>query len=206
MASEEIPILQVKPGMSVAEVDRAAKLRLNYSSLSDNSAIVVDQPVRISYPDPDHGFELPPSRFVWLPQYAGTLAGIQTTTSLAYLDLKSAHETALVLMEKLRAAGWAAVETYPNDWATVERANNRKNPGDELRKTYGKWRLGTVTADVYVKEHSNSPGALPGPQFLPGIDIMDWTLQDIIEKKVFARRQEVNGSVNKTLPLSEWVK
>ena len=80
MSSQEIPILQVRPGMSVAEVERAAELHLNYSTLFDNSAIAMDRPVRVTYADRQYGFELPPSRFVWLPQRAGVITGIETTT------------------------------------------------------------------------------------------------------------------------------
>ena len=209
MSPTNIPVVKVRPGSAVSQVAAQAGLKLNYARLFDNSSIAIESPVQIRYDDPEHAFDLPPARFVWLPQRAGVVTGVEATPVLAYADLESAHKVALLVQERLSEAHWTPVSSFPKDLASAQRAFAKQPPGEEMSRIYSKWQVGPTTAEVYVKRHADTQakaaGRAPTELYLPSVDIMDWALVKELDEKVFSRRRAVSGSINKSLPLSVWM-
>lgn len=209
MTEKEIPVVRAHVGAPIVEAVRTAGLKLNYARHYDNAPVIIDYPVRVHYSDPQHPFDLPPTRFVFLPQSAGVITGVEMSPVQNYVDLRKAHEVALELMDALKRAGWTLTRSYPTDFEAVEKVFRGQLPSPKIERLYGEWKLGTVTADIYVKKSSDVGAELahrePEELYLPSIDIFDPVLQEELTKKVYARREQENGDFNSSLPLSAWV-
>jgi hypothetical protein len=209
MVENKIPVVTAHVGAPIAEAIRTAGLKLDYTKHYDDAPVAIDYPVKLHYSDPEHPFDLPPARFVFLPQSAGIITGVETSPVLMYVDLHKAHEVALELMETLERAGWLLTQSYPTDYAAVEGVFRDNSLKPKIERLYGEWRLGTVTADIYVKKRrdveAQFEGRDPKDLYLPSIDIFDPVLREELTKKVYERRQQKTGDFNRSLPLSAWV-
>lgn len=203
-------ILRVAVGQNIAAVERASGIVFHLDRLRDNSPVILEQVVSILYDDPNHGFQLPPTRFVMISQAAGIVTGVDTSPQLGFLDLAKAHDLAIVLRGQIETAHWEVVRAYPADLSLLERLIADPSRRGRFEKDYAELRAGNARLRLYIKEAIGIglEGREPSPRgqlFLVNVDVTDEQLTSAVLERVYAKRRELTGSVNDSLPLSVWL-
>jgi hypothetical protein len=186
------------------------------------STIVVETAAVFEYADPERGFRLPPTRFVWINQGAGRVYSILTTPQLEAAPWNELRALTEQTVRTIDAAGWPRAPLDPErPWATA--------PGDtasfeDLREFFSdtaalgdswpafrRWRSGEVeimigirrlpariTRPAYLRETSVPAGA-----FLLNVEIESASLSTALYKRVYEKREAAGVEL---VTLTEWLR
>ena len=200
------PVLQIRIGSSIREVQHLSDIKFSLDKKDDNSSVILDQPATVKYVDTEGAFTLPPTRYVWISQAAGIVTGFSTTPQLDYLDLPEANSLANTLVHLINQSGWKIIQTFPGDLAVLQQMVRESDPEGFFEKSYGKWRLRSNELSISVKRQWDGQANVRRQVFLVNVEVDDTRLADEQSDKVYARRKQQNGSLDKPVPLSEWLK
>lgn len=158
-----------------------------------------------TYGGPDGVIHLPHARMVWATQYAGVVTDVLVSASANKLALPSFYTELKDVADQLTRAGWHANTPLPS-LDTIQRSVAASNAtgleGGVL--TYGR---GSVKASLEVKGFATGKGnASPSSaEYVLNVRFSDAALQDLLQTKAYAERQQVNHDLYKPLPLSYWL-
>jgi len=210
VTNHEPSALHLTIGQSIEVVERSNGIPFHLDRLRDNSPVVLDQIISVVYDEPDHILHLPPSRFVMISQYAGVVTGIDTSPQLRYLDLGESHSLAVALKAQLEAAHWQLVRSYPGDLELLQRLISDPTRHGRFERDYAEFRIGEVHLRLYIKEaigiglEEREP-AVRRNLFLVNVDLVDPNRVALEAGRVFAKRRELTGKPNESLPLSAFL-
>lgn len=208
------PELRAGIGARIDSVQARSTVRLRLHD-EDIASEIVETPVSFEYADPERGFPLPPTRYVWLDHAAGRIHSIRTSPQLAYTSWAETRALIEQVVRTIDGAGWPRAPYDPkHPWAgssgpvpaTVEQveaffADPSVEEGVDW-STFRHWRSGPVDVRVDIRRtyRAGSTAArwdgidARSDRFLVNVVIESDTLGAELYEKVFAKRSAAGGT------------
>lgn len=213
MDTNNIPTLRLRLGQNYFDILRGNHFNHDISNNDDKTPVVIETPVQLDFAEPQIGFKLPPTRYLYLSQYAGIVTNIMTTPQLQLWNLKKSHDFAAQMTINLRKMGWIVHREYPLPYEMVKSMYaEAKTNNEKFWKIYGEFTSGSIRVYIEVKQVIH-PETHPLEKkdltenddiFLVNINIDNEELRSQQFALVDKQRQEVNGTIYKALPISYW--
>ena len=204
--------LQLHVGESMRDV-LAHNQRANYTpdGQDDNTPIIwpvddtVPETFDMIYDGPDGSIRFPHARLVWARQYAGVVTSVLVSASDKKLPINSFYDDLQSTTESFQRAGWAQQGNLPSLAALRSSVSGVKTDGVEGGLLV--FTKGTVTASLQVKGFGAETGknSQDSSSYVLDVEFTDRALQNAQQNKAYKERMQVNGSINKSLPLSHWI-
>lgn len=166
----------------------------------------IPQVFNYTYNDPQGAVSFSHARLVWVTQFAGVVTDVLVSTSESKLTLSQFYDDLSKSADEFTRQGWIA--SGPLISLDALRSSVENSRANSLEGGLAGFRKGSVTAVLSLKGFSQSPGdaSAGSSDYVLNIQFSDAAMHDILEKKVYAERQRVNGTVYKSLKLSYWLK
>ena len=205
----KIPTLKLTLGQNIFVILRDNHYDHDISRHDDNTPVIIESPVQLDFAEPNIGFKLPPTRYLWLTQYAGIVTSLSTSPQLEYWNLEKAHEFATQMMNKLVKLGWVVHREYPLSYEEVrDMFDKSKAKNEKFWKDYGDYSSGDITLNIDIKQiilpETGNNLTEKDAILLLNIHINNEELSKRQGKITYGQRRKVNGTANDPLPLSYW--
>lgn len=112
-------VVRVGLGWRARDVERQASAHVQFPDRDRSAAIIEDTLTSLAYADPQHGFTLPPGRYVRLDQFAGRVFRATATPHGTALSDAGVRATLRSIGIAFADAGWRPA---PGIWAGVDGA------------------------------------------------------------------------------------
>jgi hypothetical protein len=115
MGQESFPVVRLKLGDSMAEVQSGSGYQFPPPAGEPRRPLAVSEPVILEYTHAERGFVLPPALFLWLDVYAEHAVGLKVSPHLEYVSLDDAISLAASLIDLFDRSGWTRTDQgYPS--------------------------------------------------------------------------------------------
>jgi hypothetical protein len=202
---KQLPRVEFNLGSKVWDIQRVSGLNFDLPHMTDMSPIVVESEVTVAYTGRPGEMELPPTKYVWISQYAGKVVELQTSPQLEALPFDQAHELAGRLMDLFAKSGWQNVARYGTDLGAIRAALAEPGRTKRYEKQYGEWTVGSTRLRLSLKETGwTLPEKPVSPKFVVNCQFRDPDASVQEMKAVLDKRKE-HGNANQALPLKVWM-
>jgi hypothetical protein len=203
--SNQMPRLEFTVGSHVWDIERVSGLRFDLAHKTDIGPIIIESEVRVVYTGQPGQMELPPTKYVWISQYAGKVVELETSPQLEGLPLEQANALAGRLMDLFAKSGWQNLARFGTDLDAIRALLAETHRTNRFEKQYGEWAVGPTRLALSLKELGWTLAEKPvSSKFVVNCEFRDPDAS-IREMKAVLDKRKAHGIVNEALPLTVWM-
>lgn len=202
---KQLPRVEFSLESNVQDIQRVSGLDFDFPHKMDITPIIIESEVTVVYTGQPGEMELPPTKYVWISQYAGKVVELETSPQLEGLPLEQANELADRLMDLFAKSGWQNIALFRTDLEAIRAKLAEPDRAKRYERQYGEWAAGSTRLRLSLKELGwTYPEKPTTPKFVVNCHFRDPDASTREMKAVLAKRT-AHGDPHQALPLTVWL-